>query len=1041
MSLLLLFAYTPLAPSVPISELVQTAPLPGVGYPIDREATSGEWRIALELADPQAGDSIVWHDITEFYAGDAYQRGANEYLGKYAAAVAQVQLQTDNDDLAPWGQDTSALFGVNVELDAGLLMRLAIFRVAASVTVEWTPVWTGRVETWGDASAARGQIRTHVVTVTDTIADLANVPTTIEQNAVPVSTWLNENLTDATWLFGVDYYGDDPADMQQDLTPAAAITRMDQAADPNGLVWRSRRDGRLIVYPPPWDTVNVARWPNPLLDVYPSGLVFSYSPDFTDIAYIDDDDQQPFGIQRTSLGVLNSFTVTTPSDLFLLDDPISMARYGVRPFTVTWVVNAVEQVVQDLLDARAYSSSQALPLRTTGDHEGFWSAMSLIDHLDPVTVIHATSPDGLVVTGTGVVRNVMERRTVRTDGAISWDSTVQIDLDATDTSPALLPVEDLALVSTESPGLGGPSMAEFSWTNPTQPDITPTEVQMRMLGRSPIWFSEDYPGVGADGTVTGFLSAATQYKFQVRLVRRVNGVITAFSVPRSLIFTTPANVIPFPTPGTDPGDTDVIGTPPDECDDFQIDLQENDGTTVPYEDGWTTVDTFTGAELTDNGDGTFSLTTPIDNSFFNAGSMYRFRSSCDGIDWIPGTGFDPPDDWDDPCTTPPALSDPPFDDPSLLVYVPAICAPDVIKEYVSGLVATHGDALDAIVTGLANPDEHALLALPDPAWSTAPAGILAYGECPQIVGATGDKTITIRVNIADPTSCVLAEVAGMRITCTEVTGTTWRPGVTVYKTGATISLAGSTALPFGTYTITGTFELATGTIRIVVDGVEDNSVGGTDNEPTINTLPIWRVGAPPESWVTDFALFDSVAPGGAWVTVYTDDFNRADSTNLGANWNEVGGTEWEIITNRLGLTTNSGRQVMWTSTLSAADQFVEMTTQIFGIDINLWLCSTNTSHSGDYYAGAYATATNQWGIEKRVGGVTTGLGNLAGNAPTNGDRIRFEVLNGELAIYKNGALLLSGTDPGAPLGGGTYPGIGAAGISTRIEDFEAGIHT
>jgi hypothetical protein len=129
---------------------------------------------------------------------------------------------------------------------------------------------------------------------------------------------------------------------------------------------------------------------------------------------------------------------------------------------------------------------------------------------------------------------------------------------------------------------------------------------------------------------------------------------------------------------------------------------------------------------------------------------------------------------------------------------------------------------------------------------------------------------------------VLAEVAGMRITCTEVTGTTWRPGVTVYKTGATISLAGSTALPFGTYTITGTFELATGDITLYVDYLFDNSVGSTDNEPTINALPIWRVGAPPASWITDFALFDSVtaSPTGDITYIGTGSIPADTATNI-----------------------------------------------------------------------------------------------------------------------------------------------------------------
>lgn len=756
-----------------ITELVASSPSAVNGFNTQRTATTGTWRFALEIADPAAETGVVWHDVTQFYVGDHYERGADEYMGDFKASVAQVMLQADDDVLAPWGQDTSPLFGVDVPLDAGLLMRASMFRVVDGTTVEWDPIWTGTVDTWGDASQARGQVRTHTVTVVDTIADLVNVPvlidTTIIEDTPTLGDWFEQLLTQATWLYGVDMYGDsiDGLPYPGSDTQYSAINLMDAATEPLGLVWRSLRSGKMVIHPAPWDTTSTERYDNPLLDVYPDGLKFSYAPDATDIEYITDDDQQPFGIQRTAAGVLNSFQVTMPdgfsTEVYLADDPVSMAKYRVRPFTATWLANN-PPAVDDLLAARAYASRQALPLRTTLDHEGFWAAMVLIDHLDPVTIVHATSDTGPTVIATGTVRKVIEDRTFRGEDAdgnsmLSWQSTVQVDLDASETAAALLPVEDLTLVDTDSPLLTTTSTAEFSWTNPTQPSITPTDVQMRVLGRSTIWYLADYPGVGADGVTIGGLEAGTRYTFEVRLVRRVNGIITNFSATRRLAFQTPFRIYPHPVPGDDPTDTNgEFPEGPDDCGAFSVELQENDGS------GWSTVDTFSGAELTDNGDGTFSLTTDIPNSFFNEGSMYRFVTLCDGDIVTVGPEFDPPDDWSDPCTAPPALTNPPYSLPSLTVYVPKICAPDIIREAVSGIEGVKGDAFDAILSLISDPNQRALSAIDDPAWSDTP-GIVAYGECPQIAGVTGDKTIGWRGKIPDAATCVLFECAAMRINC------------------------------------------------------------------------------------------------------------------------------------------------------------------------------------------------------------------------------------------------------------------------------------
>jgi hypothetical protein len=905
-----------------LEELVELEPEPTHGYPIQLAATSGAWRWVVELADTSAGSYVDWIDITEWYVGDRHQFGADQYMGDARARLVTVQLQIDESDLlAPWGLDTTELFGEDVELDAGLLMRAALARVVGGVTVEWLPIWTGRVETWGDASFARGQIRVHEVQVVDTIADLANVPTSIVSNSEPWDEVIaDEVLVGAGWSFGVDIYGDggtSAAGIPQDLDMVAAANRMDQITDPLGLVWRSLRSGRLVVHPAPWDTTHTNRYTNPLLAVYPDGVQFSYSPEFTDVEYIADDGGQPFGVSRTVAGVLNSFIVTAGTLVYAVDDPVSIVKFGVRPFQASWILDN-DPVVDDLLAARAFASVQALPLRTTIDHEGFFPALAMLDHLDPVTVEHAAAEGRPTVTVVGTVRNIIEERTLRHvtadgDATLNWQSTVQIDVASTTVAEALLPVEDLALVSAFTPGFGGPSGAEFSWTNPTQPTVTPTEVEVRILERSLIWNAFDYPGVGADGVTTGFLAAATAYTFQVRLVRRVDGVATHVSPIREIIFVTPANILPFPVPdGTDTGGT--VGEPPDfdpdDCE-MEVDLQENDGT------GWVTVDTFTDAELTDNGDGTWSLTDPIPNSFFNEGSMYRFRSRemCGTVvgEWLVGLPFDPPDDWADPCTTPSAIADPPFDDPDLLVYVPQICSPDIIREYVSGIEGVKGDALDEIQVSVADPGVHSLLSIADPDWSDTPGGIVAFGECPQVVGATGDKSVACRVMVGDDDqSCVLFECAAMRLTATAVGGGGWRPGVTVYKAGSTISLAGVSVLDEGTaYELLASHELATGDIKLYVDGVLDNSVGGTDNVPTINALPIWRVGAPPSSWITDCAMWDSViaAPYDpttaiAW-GVYLEAFRIAGSPSDGASvssWTDASGNGRDATSAGVGTT-------------------------------------------------------------------------------------------------------------------------------------------
>jgi hypothetical protein len=198
------------------------------------------------------------------------------------------------------------------------------------------------------------------------------------------------------------------------------------------------------------------------------------------------------------------------------------------------------------------------------------------------------------------------------------------------------------------------------------------------------------------------------------------------------------------------------------------------------------------------------------------------------------------------------------------------------------------------------------------------------------------------------------------------------------------------------YTITGTFELATGDVTLAVDGVIDNTVGSSDNEPTITTLPIWRVGAPPESWVTDFALFDSanVVPS----DYFSDDFNRA---------NGPPGSDWEIRTGSVNPTIVSN-QLQATGNMLMRTSFDMPNPTDYGVEVDVNPTVDGTAVAarigvGAHYTGVwYGGALNRYYIQR-----WTDVGNFAANladsgiGPTtvNPQRIRLEVEGTALRLY------------------------------------------
>jgi len=189
-----------------LEDLVDEPPVATRGVPTGFTYGAGEWRHVLEIADPAAGSAVAWYDITAYFTGYDYTRGADSYQGRYRASVATIDLFADDDRLAPWNSDTTLVFGVNIELGPGLLIRSGFIRVDGGVVVEWNPRFTDKVESWGDASYSKGRVRQHTIVARDTLTSLVAVPLP----ARPEENWATRIvhfIADSGWPYGQLVYG------------------------------------------------------------------------------------------------------------------------------------------------------------------------------------------------------------------------------------------------------------------------------------------------------------------------------------------------------------------------------------------------------------------------------------------------------------------------------------------------------------------------------------------------------------------------------------------------------------------------------------------------------------------------------------------------------------------------------------------------------------------------------------------------------------------------------------------------------------------
>jgi len=168
------------------------------------------------------------------------------------------------------------------------------------------------------------------------------------------------------------------------------------------------------------------------------------------------------------------------------------------------------------------------------------------------------------------------------------------------------------------------------------------------------------------------------------------------------------------------------------------------------------------------------------------------------------------------------------------------------------------------------------------------------------------------------------------------------------------------------------------------------------------------------------------------MSLLTDDFNRADSTSLGANWLELVG-DWSISGNQLAAVTADTHVVLYNSPLETPNHYVELTLSV-ATSTSMGVIARSSIDGGQYYL--VRNNGSDWTLFYQAGGSFSGLATV--NQPgVNGDRVRLQCVDDQITVSVNDIQIISISDVSNQ--SNLYTGIRAVGSSTaRYDNFEAG---
>ena len=168
------------------------------------------------------------------------------------------------------------------------------------------------------------------------------------------------------------------------------------------------------------------------------------------------------------------------------------------------------------------------------------------------------------------------------------------------------------------------------------------------------------------------------------------------------------------------------------------------------------------------------------------------------------------------------------------------------------------------------------------------------------------------------------------------------------------------------------------------------------------------------------------------MTTFTDDFNRADSTSLGANWVEVSG-DWSIVSNQLSPGAAGGTIILRAAgAMATNDHSAQFTiTATAAASQGVW-CRGNSNISQGYLWRNNGTS---WDLFSVVGGSFTNIGTYAA-AAAPGDIAKVQALGSTIKGYVGGVERVSVTNTAVTTG--TSVGIRADSAGAlRFDDFAA----
>lgn len=168
-------------------------------------------------------------------------------------------------------------------------------------------------------------------------------------------------------------------------------------------------------------------------------------------------------------------------------------------------------------------------------------------------------------------------------------------------------------------------------------------------------------------------------------------------------------------------------------------------------------------------------------------------------------------------------------------------------------------------------------------------------------------------------------------------------------------------------------------------------------------------------------------------TTFSDDFNRADSTGLGANWGAaVEGTAFNVASNKAAPQSATRSAHRWASDLSSADHNSTVDVVVSSGDPRGGPCVRVAAAAVTYYYGwARTAATNNRRVGKIVAGSSTALSTFSLTTFSSGT-LKLDINGSTITFYENGSSIFSGTD--TSITGNLRPGLMNENASTGTQD-------